>query len=170
MGFLLGIWSAYSTTRYIIAYLRYISIPGLAVSLALASSSTISFALLLTSLALRNLFAPTLHTLHFILDTLASGLIIVPAVVSLVFVFVWKGVGESEVRVQGRCGGLDVDVVWSFRKARCDGNSARAVPWLFWLELGVLRVVLSLILVVSSSLQRKQQSRYLRLSPRFYTT
>jgi hypothetical protein len=140
--------------RYFISYVRYTSSQAMTISLILGTSVTVSLTLLLSAVLLA-IFQPllflgsatnlNLRTTRVVLHSLSSLTLLGPAIVNLVFTFVWRRSPDDEVRVEGRCH-IDVDVIWSGPSRRCD--TSFAPPWRVWLALAALRVFLTAVVVV----------------------
>jgi hypothetical protein len=151
---ILGVWALYNTIRYFLAFTTYNPADGQAVSLALGISTGVSFALLICALIL-SIFQPylllhrvPLRTLLFTqkgFDALSSFFLSAPAVYNLVMTFIWRNSTNPELNFRHRCH-LDIDVVWSVSKAQCQPR-----VWGTWLALSIVRLVLTLLIIVSSS-------------------
>ena len=150
-----GAWTIYNTVRYFLAFTMYNSTAGQAMSLALGISTGSSFALLVCA-AILSVFQPyllhhgvPLKTLLFSrksIQAFSSFLISAPAVYNLVMTIIWRNSTDDELNFQHRCH-LDIDVVWSVSGANC-----RGLTWGPWFALSIIRLILTLVIIVSSLL------------------
>lgn len=144
----------YTTVRYFIAFTRYNSADGQATSLALGISTGVSFALLMCAHVL-TIFQPyllrhrvLLRTLLFTrtgFDAFSLFFLLTPAVYNFVMTFIWRNSTSPDLNFRHRCH-LDIDVVWSVSKAQCNHR-----VWGSWLALSIVRLVVTLLIIVSSS-------------------
>ena len=151
-----GIWAIYSTVRYLWAFTIYESVTGQAVSLALAASTGLSFAfaacasflyMAQTSLLVNGFSVNALVSLRAMLHYLSSCCLFGPSVANLILILVWRKTTDLELQVKHRCR-LDVDLVWSISYSLCN---RRLRNWGVWVTLSVVRLVLTLIIIVSQS-------------------
>lgn len=78
-----------------------------------------------------------MHTIqHIILPYLASCFLLLPTIVNLVLVFVWKHSSNTENTIRGRCH-WDIDVVWSGVGDHCSSYTS----WPAWLLGAVFRLL-----------------------------
>lgn len=137
----------YTTVRYFIAFAIYHDPIRQRISLALGISCFLSFVVLLLFTSRHLLPGDLRHLLPLkalarkIVPYLASSLQVAPAIVNLVFVFLWR---HNELL--GRCN-WDADVVWRGQPDQCPGS----IPWGVWLAGGIARLVITLVILVRVS-------------------
>lgn len=134
----------YTAVRYFIAFALYNDPIRHRISLALGISCFLAFVTLIL-LALRTLVPTNLRHLlplkaltRQAVPYLASLLQVGPAIVNLVFVFIWRN-----TELFGRCD-WDLDVVWRGQTGQCPG----ALPWGVWLAGGIARLVITMAVLV----------------------
>jgi hypothetical protein len=151
-----GGWAVYNLIRYFQAYFIYTSPTGRAVSLALATGTTLSLAFLMAtallscfreSLLMHQVPLSFLLIIRTTLQFLASFLLVGPALVSFGLVFAWRDSSDSQLQLQNRCY-LDIDVVWSIWDTSCD----QTISWNVLLILSITRVILTVLNIVRSPL------------------
>lgn len=145
----------YNATRYFIAFTVYSSHERQVTLLVLGSVAMFAFACTFTSLLL-GFFAPRFgwnasskpgcRRIRSSLDYLSSVLLLAPAIVNLIFVFIWRRSPDASNTIEGRCH-WDIDVAWSGTGLQC--SSRDAVLWGFWLAGSVVRLVLTAVVLVS---------------------
>ena len=151
-----GIWSLYNTIRYFYAFTIYESPAGQSYSLALGTSTGLSFACLACAVILA-LAEPAL-SLHGIafqrllsarqwLHYISSLLLIAPAIVNFAAVFSWRNATDPQLMTAHRCH-VDIDIIWSTSYTLCDLKSP---SWGVWLTLSVLRLLVTLVFLVRPS-------------------
>lgn len=154
----IGAWSLYNTVRYFLAFSAYNDSVGQTICLALGTGAGVSFALSLCSLFLTIqrrrplVFGVPYKYLTHIRSTLlygASFFLLSPAAVNFSLTFLWKSSKNPQFNLRTRCH-LDVDVVWSVARNQCTDKFR---SWSVWVVLSSLRLFLTLVVVVSSSLQ-----------------
>jgi len=145
----MGGWAVYNLIRYFQAYFIYTSPTGRAVSLALATGTTLSLAFLMAtallscfreSLLMHQVPLSFLLIIRTTLQFLASFLLVGPALVSFGLVFAWRDSSDSQLQLQNRCY-LDIDVVWSIWDTSCD----QTISWNVLLILSITRVILTVL-------------------------
>ncbi|KAI0946294.1 hypothetical protein AcV7_010309 [Taiwanofungus camphoratus] len=151
---IIGAWAIFNTVRYFVASTIYKSRDRQIILLVLGTSTALSVASIIASLTIAA-FAPHLgwayrhNAPHIVVQTvlkyLASALLLGPAVVNLVLVFVWRHSTDAISTLLGRCH-WDIDVVWSGTGRRCDTSHSPA--WGYWIAGSVVRVILTLIVLV----------------------
>ena len=151
-----GSWAVYNTVRYFIAFAFYRSRTAQAISIVLATSTTLTIGLHLASALLASfsfhlvstrISHKNLHTIREILRYLASFLVLAPAVVSFVLVFELRNTQDPDLYFLGRCR-WDIDVVWSASRGHC----RNATPvWGTWLAAAITRLIITLIVIVRIS-------------------
>jgi hypothetical protein len=148
-------WATYNTVRYFLSYGRHPS-DQTSVALALGASSSLSLVLLMTSASISLLHAPliayldtsnrSLQVTRIVMRNFSSLFLLIPPIVNIVLVFMWRSSPYPEIRVAGRCH-FEIDVVWSFPASQCDGP--RAVSWKVWLAASIVRLALTVMILVS---------------------
>ncbi|KII90062.1 hypothetical protein PLICRDRAFT_40243 [Plicaturopsis crispa FD-325 SS-3] len=143
-------WATYNTVRYFIAFTSHPSVERQSVSLALGTSTTVSFAILLASrfisvfsqhLQTHNISRRTLKFLRDGLQYASSALLLSPAVVNFALVFSWRASTNADLSLAGRCS-WDIDVAWP------SGGTCEASPaWGAWLAAAIVRLVVTLLVV-----------------------
>lgn len=150
----IGIWSLYNTIRYFYAFTIYESPAGQSYSLALGTSTGLSFACLACAVILA-LAEPAL-SLHGIafrrllsarqwLHYISSFLLTVPAIINFAAVFSWRNATDPQLMTAHRCH-VDIDIIWSTSYTLCDLKSP---SWGVWLTLSVLRLFVTLVLLLA---------------------
>ncbi|PCH43152.1 hypothetical protein WOLCODRAFT_74244 [Wolfiporia cocos MD-104 SS10] len=148
-----GGWTIYNTIRYYVAFTIYNYRTRQIILLALGTSTVLSLVLTLVMLLVA-WFSPRLgliyrpHAPHVLLQAIltysSSVLLLAPAIVNFIFVFIWKSSSSDIDTLRDRCH-WDVDVLWSGVGARCDPG----VAWGYWLAGAVLRLVLTTAFLAS---------------------
>lgn len=150
----IGIWSLYNTIRYFYAFTIYESPTGQSYSLALGTSTGLSFACLACAVILAlSESALSLHGITFQrllsarqwLHYISSFLLIAPAIVNFAAVFSWRNATDSQLMTAHRCQ-VDIDIIWSTSYTLCNLKSP---SWGVWLTLSVLRLLFTLLLLVA---------------------
>ena len=147
----IAIWAIYNTVRYFIAFSHFGDPTNQIFSLALGTSTGVSFSLTLSSflLSIRNRHmrgvTPTyLLYVRTTMDYLSSFCLIGPAAVNFALIFIWKDSEDPNRIVVNRCH-FDVDIVWSVSKTLCSNKSPH---WAIWLTVSTLRLALTIIIIV----------------------
>jgi hypothetical protein len=154
----------YNTARYFLAFTAFTSHDRQLVLLVLGTVSVLSLAFILVSQVL-GLFAPHLgwnystrapyNRVQVFLNYASSLLILCPAVVNFVLVFVWHRSPDHALSLEGRCH-WDIDVVWSGAGFECDDH--HSVKWAWWLAGAIVRLLLTAFFIVRKiSLNRLAQ-------------
>ncbi|CCM00702.1 uncharacterized protein FIBRA_02742 [Fibroporia radiculosa] len=149
----IGGWAVYNTVRYYLAASLYSYRERQIILLVLGTSAALSLTLIFTALIIA-LFAPQLGWVHrpgaphvlvqACLSFCASALLLGPAIINLVFVFLWRHSSNTDNTLQGRCH-WDVDVFWSGLGVRCE----RSPAWGSWVAGAVVRLVLTFAFLVA---------------------
>lgn len=136
------------------AFCIYGSTTGQAFSLALGAITGLSFALTCCAtilgiaqprLLIHGFPVQSLLTMRSVLQYTASFCLLAPSIVNFVLVFVWKKTTDLELQTRHRCR-LDIDLVWSPPFSLCNH---KARTWGLWLTLSAIRLVITLIIIVS---------------------
>ncbi|KAH9943904.1 hypothetical protein B0H21DRAFT_747516 [Amylocystis lapponica] len=143
----IGAWGVYNTVRYYVAFTVYPFRTRQIFALALGTSTAVSLAFIVSSLIIAA-FAPHLgwidrprapHVIaQCVLNYCSSVLLLAPAVVNFVLVFVWRHSSDVVTAIAGRCH-WDIDVVWSSLGARCAASPA----WGFWVAGSLVRMLIT---------------------------
>jgi hypothetical protein len=136
------------------AFCIYGSITGQALSIAFGATTGLSFAFTCCAIILRY-FQPrllihgfpvqSLLTLRSILEYSASCCLLGPSIVNFVLIFVWTKTTDMELQTRNRCR-IDIDLVWSPSFSLCNRKNS---TWALWLALSAIRLVVTLIIIVS---------------------
>lgn len=145
------VWTIYNTVRYFLSFPGFSSRQRQIISLCLGTSTTLCFAILISSLLLAVLNPYTQgdpssaieYTRGHILPYLASFLLVAPAIVNLVLVVSWRTSNDPQTTLRGRCH-WDIDVVWSGVGLVCD----RSPSFVSWLSGAVLRLCITSMFLV----------------------
>jgi hypothetical protein len=145
-----AIWAIYNFIRYFYSYPKYTSSQGQTAALALATSSSLSFAFLGCATLLsvfkaplaRNIPPRASHVIRKVLRPISTCLILAPAVLNVIFVCIWRYSGVSELSHRSRCY-LDIDVIWSISGGQCVSPA-----WGAWLILALIRLAITLVVIV----------------------
>jgi hypothetical protein len=84
------------------------------------------------------------HSLHLLSSTFVLG----PAVVNLIFVFVWRNSPDSRYNLHNRCH-IDIDSIWSVEHNFC---IAQSPAWGIWISIAAVRAAVTLLALVSASM------------------
>ncbi|KAG6810349.1 hypothetical protein H0H92_012242 [Tricholoma furcatifolium] len=156
LGGLITAFSVYFTVRYFLAFTVYETVEGQATSLSLGISTGMAFALTVCATAVW-LFQPYLlvHDVSLVLllntrtafHSAASFGLFAPAVVNTVMLFLWENSSNDELNVRNRCH-IDIDVIWSVSSSTAP---CKPPAWSIWVALTILRLVITIIILRSSS-------------------
>lgn len=150
----LVVWSLYSMFRYLYAFTIYENMNGQLATLGLGICAGLAFAFTCCStilsavnrrLLIRGVFVKSLSHVHLILQYPPSFCFLFPAVTNLVLLIVWKNMSNADLSFRHRCK-VDVDLLWSITDPSCDNLGQ---PLAVWLILAIIRIVLSLLIIVS---------------------
>ncbi|KAK7055563.1 hypothetical protein R3P38DRAFT_2847836 [Favolaschia claudopus] len=151
---IIAAWSIYTTVRYFLAFAIYPSNSnGEMATLALATLSLVSFALLFAAGVLQylqtylighNITIKALLNIRTTLRYSAAVLVLVPALVNFILVFVWRTSSDSALNMGNRCD-LDIDVVWSIRSH----STCTPPAWGAWLALAIVRLLITAAILVT---------------------
>ena len=153
---LLVSWSLYTMVRYLYAFTIYDSLNGQLAAFGLGACAGLSFAFMSCSIILstvnkhllvRGVFVKPLSSMHSILQYPPSLCFLFPAITNFVLLLVWKNTSTLDLNFYHRCK-VDVDLVWTITHSRCDNLGQ---PWGVWITLAVVRIVLSLLIIVSAA-------------------
>jgi hypothetical protein len=75
---------------------------------------------------------------------LSSVMLIIPAIVNMVMLFVWRNHPDRELSTETRCH-VDIDVIWSGSRQTC----AEPYGWSAWMALSAIRLGFTAIVIVS---------------------
>ncbi len=148
-------WAVYNAVRYLVAFANNSSRTVQTYLLVLGTASSASLALIIFSQLLRLSKLgwsrkSSLYTrLRTFLEWTSSILLLGPAVVNVVLVVAWKHSTDLSRSVSDRCS-WDIDVLWSSKDHQ--SNSGCAVPWGFWIAGAVIRLAVTTLILVSTSL------------------
>ncbi|RDB17602.1 hypothetical protein Hypma_001041 [Hypsizygus marmoreus] len=147
----MGAFAVYNTIRYFLAFTIYDSPDGQTVSLAMGICTGASLAFMACAYIL-SIFQPHLLIQQIPLRTvllsrtafhaLASFTLLAPALVNMVFLFMWKNSGIPELNVLQRCH-VDIDVIWTASSSPC-----RPSGWVAWLALSIVRLVVTISIII----------------------
>ena len=149
------------------AFCIYSSITGQALSITLGAITGFSFAFTCCAtilsfvqprLLIHGFPVQSLITMRSILDCSASCCLLGPSIVNFVLLFVWKNTTDLELQTRHRCR-LDIDLVWSPPFSLCNRKSS---TWGIWLALSAIRLVVTLIIIVS---RRSDMTRFIADQP-----
>ncbi|KAF8624045.1 hypothetical protein AX15_006064 [Amanita polypyramis BW_CC] len=163
---LIAIWAVFNFIRYLYSYAKYTSSEGQTASLVLAicaglSPAFLAWATLLSkfrvSLA-RKVPPRASHIIRKVLRFASTSLLFVPAVLNVIFLCIWRHSANRELTFKYRCY-VDIDVVWS-----ASGGHCAAPAWGIWLILALLRLVITVVVLVSYHIFSLAYGRTLRLS------
>ena len=155
LGWLTGSWATYNTVRYYIGAFLHHFRERQVISLVLGSCTafcvacnTLSVVITASAPHLGWYYKPRSKYILFkcFLHYCSSISLIVPALVNLVFTFLWRNPASVENSIQGRCY-WDIDVVWSGLGGQCSNSPA----WGFWLAGSLVRLVLTAGVLVGFS-------------------
>jgi hypothetical protein len=141
--------------RYLYAFTIYDSTNGQLATLGLGFCAGLSFAFTCCSIILsavnkhllaRGIFVKSLSYVHSTLQYPPSLCFLFPAITNFVLLVVWKNTPTVDLSFQHRCK-IDVDLLWTITHSRCDTISQ---PWGVWIALAILRIILSLLIIVSA--------------------
>ncbi|OSX58038.1 hypothetical protein POSPLADRAFT_1061124 [Postia placenta MAD-698-R-SB12] len=148
---IIGAWTTYNAVRYYVAFAIYQYYERQVIVLTLGTSTALSTAFTLTSLAFK-FFAPRLgwrdrpRAPHVVLQALlnysSSVFLLGPAIVNFVFVFLWRHSDNPVNTLRGRCH-WDIDVFWSGLGSACP----RGPSWGFWLAGALVRLLLTIVVI-----------------------
>jgi len=142
--------------RYLYAFTIYDNLNCQLAAFGLGVCAGLSFAFTCCSIILsavnkhllgRGVFVKSLSSVHSILRYPPTVCFLIPAITNFVLILVWKNTSIPELNLHHRCK-VDVDLVWTITHSRCDNLGQ---PWGVWIALAVVRVVLSLLIIVSTS-------------------
>ena len=148
-----GAWATYNTVRYYVGAWIHPYRERQVIALVLGSSTALCLTCILTSLiisasAIRLGWYYKPRSKHALLQCFlrysSSILLVGPAVVNFILVFLWRNASDILESLKGRCH-WDIDVVWTGFGGVCTDAPA----WGFWLAGSLIRLLLTVALVVS---------------------
>ncbi|VDB86976.1 unnamed protein product [Peniophora sp. CBMAI 1063] len=151
---LMAAWATYTSVRYFIAFVMYRAQARRTLSLALGTASLVALSLSLLLISSKPVLGPFVRARPDLLRwcRLAAHvarasvtlLILGPAIVNFVLVFLWRDNSDSAVRLRGRCK-WDIDVDWTAGV----GSQCQSPVWGVWIAAASARLALTVVTLIA---------------------
>ncbi|KAF5329386.1 hypothetical protein D9619_008953 [Psilocybe cf. subviscida] len=156
METVIAAWAAFNSIRYFMTCSIYgkESTLGRLLCILLGTCTAAAVALYLCSQSIEYV-RRTIHSrppisrklihLRQSLHIISSIFVLGPAVVNLVFVFVWRNSSNSRYNLHNRCH-IDIDGIWSVERNFC---IAQSPAWSVWISIAAIRAVATFLALIT---------------------